>query len=52
MLSDFWFLIPYQSVCGSENEVAPIPMEDDHFDVTNRKVEPGKIFLNISLSSL
>eukprot|EP00804_Cyclotella_cryptica_P004534 CCRYP_006892-RA/>CCRYP_006892-RA protein AED:0.17 eAED:0.17 QI:494/0.84/0.6/1/0.94/0.9/20/0/2106 len=30
-------------VCGSENEVAPIPTEDDHFDVTNRKVQPGPI---------
>eukprot|EP00804_Cyclotella_cryptica_P019739 CCRYP_009662-RC/>CCRYP_009662-RC protein AED:0.09 eAED:0.09 QI:0/0.95/0.95/1/0.95/0.95/22/166/2740 len=28
-------------VCGSENEVAPIPTEDDHFDVTNRKVHSG-----------
>jgi hypothetical protein len=33
----------YFLVCGSENEVAPIPAEDDHFDVTNRKVEPGPI---------
>lgn len=30
-------------VCGSENEVAPIPTEDDHFDVTNRKMESGQI---------
>ena len=30
-------------ICGSENEVAPIPTEDDHFDVTNRKVEAGPI---------
>jgi hypothetical protein len=30
-------------VCGSENEVAPIPTEDDHFDVTNRKMEAGPI---------
>lgn len=28
-------------MCGSENEVAPIPTEDDHFDVTNRKVHSG-----------
>jgi hypothetical protein len=30
-------------VCGSENEVPPVPTKDDHFDVTNRKVEPGPI---------
>ncbi|KAL3805312.1 hypothetical protein HJC23_009019 [Cyclotella cryptica] len=30
-------------VCGSENEISPNPFEDDHFDVTNRKVEPGPI---------
>ncbi len=33
-------------VCGSENEVAPIPTEDDHFDVTNRKVQSGSIDYN------
>ena len=31
------------SVCGSENEVEPIPTEDDHFDLTNRKMESSSI---------
>ena len=31
------------TVCGSENEVAPIPTEDDHFDLSNRKMESGPI---------
>ena len=48
---DLWFLIPCQSVCGSENEVAPIPTEDDYFDVTNRKVQPGKILTLLFIRS-
>ena len=26
-------------VCGSENEVGPDPLEDDTYDITNRKLE-------------
>ena len=47
-------------VCGVENEVAPDPTLDDHFDVKNRKVESHRIaygdqksdvWLDISLSA-
>lgn len=31
------------AVCGSPDEVEPIPTEDDHFDVTNRKVQASTI---------
>jgi hypothetical protein len=37
------FICFQRAVCGSENEISPNPIEDDHFDVTNRKVEPGPI---------
>ena len=30
-------------MCGSENEVAPNPMEDDTYDVMNRKVQSNQI---------
>jgi hypothetical protein len=30
-------------VCGSPNEVASVPEEDDHYDVTNRKVQSHRI---------
>ena len=30
-------------ICGSPNEVEPIPEEEDHFDLTNRKLEPTSI---------
>ena len=30
-------------VCGAENEVAPDPMEDDSFHLTNRKLESTSI---------
>ena len=40
------------SVCGSENEVAPIPTEDDHFDVTNRKMESPSIDVHAQKSNV
>lgn len=30
-------------VCGSPNEIEPIPEEDDHFDLTNRKLQPTSV---------
>lgn len=30
-------------VCGAENEIASDPLEEDHFDISNRKVESHRI---------
>jgi len=30
-------------VCGAENEVAPIPEEDDYYALTNRKLDTSDI---------
>jgi hypothetical protein len=44
-LTTYWLshLLFLFVVCGSDNEVAPIPTEDDHFDVTNRKLQADTI---------
>ena len=48
-------------VCGSDNEVAPDEMEDDYYDIDNRKVKDhrtvsltlsgeGGVFLTVTIS--